>query len=294
MSKNFVGVTFAEQRVTPSDDAKVRRVILSDGFLNGCELSYTGSTLSMAAGDLLLLGRQISHPTAQNWAIADATSGYARLVLTVDLSRASTQSAFDQVVDTIEYATSVDGFAALRQDNINGSGAKYQVAACVVSLGSNGIAGIVKSLGNAALNVSIAELSRMVDTTGNFARMPVICATLAETGLTKASATTQTVMDAMPLNSVVFFSHAKEHSVRLMDAPTDYGIVVLQKGAGANYNRAMLTNPHGGHYLYKYHPAVEKGNGWAKILTSPLTSDDYGSTLPAPGTPGRIFFKKVT
>lgn len=144
---NFTGVTFAQQKVLPSDDAIIRRKILSDGVLYGCELTYSGSTLTMSAGQLLICGRQIRHPAAQNWAISDATSGFARLVLTVDLTRTATKDTFDQVPDTIQYATSKDGFPELNQADVNTTGSVYQIAACVVSLGSGGITGIVDSIG---------------------------------------------------------------------------------------------------------------------------------------------------
>lgn len=144
---NFTGVTFAQQKVLPSDDAIIRRNILSDGVLYGCQLSYSGSTLTMGAGQLLICGRQIRHPSAQNWAVADATSGFARLVLTVDLTRTSSKEVFEQVVDSIEYATSQDGFPELNQSDVNTTGSVYQVAACVVSLGTGGITGIVSQLG---------------------------------------------------------------------------------------------------------------------------------------------------
>lgn len=144
---NFTGVTFAQQKVLPSDDAIIRRSLLSDGFLYGCELSYSGSTLTMAAGQLLACGRQFRHPSSQNWAVVDATSGFARLVLTVDLTRTSTKEVFEQIIDSLEYASSVDGFPELDQTDINTSGTRYQVAACVVSLGTGGITGIVSQLG---------------------------------------------------------------------------------------------------------------------------------------------------
>ena len=146
MSTNFTGVTFAKQKVTPADDAIVRRAILPDGILTGCALSYSGSTLTMAAGQLMVCGRQIKHPSAQNWAVSDATSGYARLLLTIDLTRTASKETFDQVVDTIEYATSADGFSELEQADINSAGTKYQIAVCVVSLGTGGITGIVEEL----------------------------------------------------------------------------------------------------------------------------------------------------
>ena len=144
---NFTGVTFAQQKVLPSDDAIIRRSLLSDGFLYGCELSYSGSTLTMAAGQLLACGRQFRHPSSQNWAVVDATSGFARLVLTVDLTKTSTKEAFEQIIDSIEYASSEDGFPELEQTDINTSGTRYQVVACVVSLGTGGITGIVSQLG---------------------------------------------------------------------------------------------------------------------------------------------------
>lgn len=146
MSANFAGVTFAQQKVSPSDDAIIRANVLTDGVLQGCEFSYSGSTLTMAPGQLLVAGRQIRHPAAQNWAVVDATSGYARLVLTIDLTRTATKEAFDQVTDAIEYALSPDGFAALEQGNINDAGTRRQIVVCVVSLAVGGISGIVSQL----------------------------------------------------------------------------------------------------------------------------------------------------
>ena len=147
MSEKFTGVTFAMQNVTPSDDAIVRRAILPDGILTGCVISYSGSTLTMTPGQLVVCGRQIRNPSAQRWPVVDATSGYARLLLTIDLTRASTMDVFDQVISTVEYASSENGFSALMQEDINGDGTRYQVAVCVVSLGTGGITGVVWRIG---------------------------------------------------------------------------------------------------------------------------------------------------
>lgn len=144
---NFTGVTFAQQKVLPSDDAIIRRNILSDGILYGCEFSYSGSTLTMGAGQLLICGRQIRHPSAQNWAVTDATSGFARLVLTVDLTKTASKDVFEQVLDSVQYASSKDGFPALNQSDVNTTGSVYQIAACTVSLGAGGITGIIDQVG---------------------------------------------------------------------------------------------------------------------------------------------------
>ena len=155
MSEFFSGITFTQQKVTPSDDAAIRRAVLADGILSGCALSYAGSTLTMGAGLMVACGREFRHAGSQNWAVTGATSGYARLVLTIDLTRAATKDSFDQIVDTIEYATAVDGFAPLQQDDINESGTVYQMAVAIVSLGAGGITGIVSKLGGNAVSVNI-------------------------------------------------------------------------------------------------------------------------------------------
>lgn len=146
MSAKFTGVTFPNQKVTPANDAVIRRAIFDDGILTGCDLSYSGSTLTMTAGQLMICGRQIIHPSSQNWAVTEATSGYARLVLTIDVTRTSTKATFDQVVDEIQYATDANGFADLTTADINATGTRYQVAVCVVSLGPGGITGIASKL----------------------------------------------------------------------------------------------------------------------------------------------------
>ena len=146
MSANFTGVTFPNQKVTPANDAVIRRAIFDDGILTGCDLSYSGSTLTMTAGQFMICGRQIIHPSSQNWAVTEETSGYARLVLTIDVTRTSTKDTFDQVVDEIQYATDANGFADLTTADINATGTRYQVAVCVVSLGPGGITGIASKL----------------------------------------------------------------------------------------------------------------------------------------------------
>nr|DAI11978.1 MAG TPA: Receptor Binding Protein sandwich domain, phage receptor.75A [Caudoviricetes sp.] len=146
---DFSGVTFAKQNVTPADDGLIRRALLSDGILTGCNFSYSGYTLSMRAGALIVCGRQIRHPSAQNWAVVGAKSGYARLVLDIDLTKSSTKELFEQVATTLEYATDEAGFTELIQEDLNVSGSHYQIALCVVSLGEAGITGIVSQLDSA-------------------------------------------------------------------------------------------------------------------------------------------------
>lgn len=162
MSMNFPGGTFANQKITPSEDAAFRQAVLGDGILNGCAFSYSGTTLTMGPGLLFLCGRIARHPLAQHWPVVDATSGFARLVLTVDLSRTATANEFDQVVDSIEYADTVDGFAPLIHEEINAGETRYQTAVCVVSLGAAGITGIVQKLGILGEKTEVLEITSLV------------------------------------------------------------------------------------------------------------------------------------
>lgn len=158
---NFAGVTFPYQTVTPSDHAIVNRAALTDGFLSGCTLTFAGTGLTMDAGHLILCGRHCRHTAIETWTVDGATSGYARLILTIDTTKTSTLDAFAQVEASVDYADAAEGFPALTQSDINADGVLYQAAACIVSLGSGGITGIVQQLpaasarGGGGLNFSV-------------------------------------------------------------------------------------------------------------------------------------------
>lgn len=143
MSEFFSGVTFARQNTSPVDDAIIRKALISDGRLTGCTFSYIGNVLTMSKGQLIACGRQIRHVHDQSWTLNEASSGFARVLLTVDLSRTATRDSFDQVNTTVEYASAQDGFLALQQDDINASGTVYQMVLATLSIGAGGITGIV-------------------------------------------------------------------------------------------------------------------------------------------------------
>ena len=176
---NFSGVTFPFQKVTPSDDAIVRRAVITDGILSGCKLTYAGTGLTMEAGNLLICGRQIRHGVTETWDFGGATSGYARLVLTIDATKTSTLDAFDMVDASVEYATAEDGFYSLIQEDINASGTKYQATVCIVSLADGGINEIIQQLpaasakGAGGLNFKVVGgLTRPVDPDENTVWVP--------------------------------------------------------------------------------------------------------------------------
>lgn len=157
MSNEFIGVTFPWQKVAPSDDGLIHAATLRDGVAKGCDLAYAGATLTMGAGFLMICGRLIRHPSAQSWSVADASAGFARLVITVDTTKTSTKEIFDQVSASIEYAATEDGFAGLIQEDINDAGTRYQVSACVMELSAAGISRIIWQMSPVALRNDVAN-----------------------------------------------------------------------------------------------------------------------------------------
>ena len=69
------------------------------------------------------------------------------------MSQASTTELFNQVYFTHDHATATNTFTNLTQQNINtGGGTIYQAELCIVSLGGNGITGVVrKSIASAKI-----------------------------------------------------------------------------------------------------------------------------------------------
>ena len=153
---SLTGITFANQKITPSDDGRLYGAILADGILTGCGITFAAATLSVAAGSLLIGTREL-RTSGETLSVTGATSGYARVIIDIDLTRAATKTSFEQAQFQIQYAASLDAFAALEQQDINTAGTHYQTVFCVLSLGTAGITGVVSSLASA--RVGVAQLT---------------------------------------------------------------------------------------------------------------------------------------
>ena len=143
---SLTGITFANQKVTPTDDGRLYGAIFGDGILTGCGLSFSAATLAVAAGSMLIGTRELK-TSGETLSVTGATSGYARVVIDLDLTQAATTTSFEQATLEIQYASTQDGFAALVQQDLNDSGTHYQAVLCVLSLGTAGITSIVSKLG---------------------------------------------------------------------------------------------------------------------------------------------------
>lgn len=124
MSVYLTPVTFAGQFITPSDDGAAWAACMTDGISSGCNLTKSGSTLTLAAGKIVAAGRTARVESAQTFTLAN---NYSRLVLTIDL----TKTADKQVSLDIQSASTISGFPALTQNDINNNGNKYQFVICL-------------------------------------------------------------------------------------------------------------------------------------------------------------------
>lgn len=156
---SFQGINFAAQRLVPSDDGRLYSAIFNDGATEGCNLSYTGSNLTISTGYIIAGGRQMEVESPETYNINQAVSGYAQLVLRIDLTKTATLSVFNQIDVEVRYAAAVDGFASLLQEDINGNGSIYEMQLAVVSLGAGGITGIVTDMPQAKLKGGGANLN---------------------------------------------------------------------------------------------------------------------------------------
>ena len=153
---SLTGITFANQKITPSDDGRLYGAMLADGILTGCGITFAAATLSVAAGSLLIGTREL-RTSGETLSVTGATSGYARVIIDIDLTRAATKTSFEQAQFQIQYAASLDAFASLEQQDINTAGTHYQAVFCILSLGTAGITGVVSSLASA--RVGVAQLT---------------------------------------------------------------------------------------------------------------------------------------
>ena len=145
------GVTFENQLLAEMDDGNLQEFLLRDGVIRGLTLSYNGSNLTIAAGYLIAAGRLIGNDSALTIAVP-ASSGYARIVLVIDLTGTATDSVFTQLSTRVDSAASQGDFPALVKGDINGGvDTTYEISLAIVRATTSGIAEITAQLGAAGL-----------------------------------------------------------------------------------------------------------------------------------------------
>ncbi len=306
MSSNIHGINFDNQTVTAKDHGHLFQCVIEDGILSGCGLSFSGTSLVIAPGYFLVAGREMKLTANTNVTIAGATSGFARVLLTIDLSKVATEELFEQANFELQYANSVAAFPELNQEEVNSTGTVYQFPLCVVSLGTSGIAAIESSAGAAAVRIPLIVADMIASaavTTGKIASGAVTSGKigtgavgtekLADSAVTAAKIANGAVgSDELAAGAVTSakLGDASVSAAKLGAASVETAKIADGAITTAKLASAAVTIAKGG-------TGSSNGSTGLKNLLAAgnmiLSSYQYGTALPAAGTAGRLFFKKV-
>ena len=327
MSSSIHGINFDNQTVTAKDHGRLFECCIEDGILSGCELSFSGTALTVTPGYFLVAGREMKLTANAAVVIDGATSGYARVLISIDLTQTSTSSDFEQAAFTVEYAAEVSGFSALTQDDVNGTGTLYEFPLCIVALGSSGIVSIYSSAGQASVRVPLITSAMLSDSavtavklgTGAVTNAKLGASAVTEAKLGDGAVTTAKLADGAAtvpkggtgrstLTAYYLLVGNGTSEVALL-TPSGSGCVLMSNGTSAYPAFKAQTNitavgtitsgvwsgtaialTHGGTGATS--GALGLKNLFAAGNTI-LSSYQYGSSLPSAGNAGRLFFKTV-
>lgn len=304
---NIHGVNFDNQTVTAKDHGRLFEYILEDGVLTGCALSFSGTSLMIAPGYLIAAGREMKLTASTTVTVDGATSGYARVLLTIDLTQNATTTEFEQAAFTVEYASSVAGFGALTRDDVNGSGTTYEFELCKLALGASGVASIYSSAGAATVRIPLissgmlaadaVDTDAIEDSSVTTNKLADGAATVPKGGTGRSALTAYYLLVGNGASPVALI------------APSTSGYVLMSNGASANPSFKAQTNITqvgtitSGVWNGSVIPLTYGGTGAAtgalglkNLLAAGITilsANQYGASLPAAGNAGRLFFKTV-
>ncbi len=150
------GIDFDAQSVTPKNKGKLQSKMLGDCILNGCAVTFSGTNVYIAAGQLLIEGRQIE--IASSITLVTNTpnaNGYGRVKIVIDLTETSSSTVNHQAKAEIDYSATED-FTALTKNDINVSGTKYECEFAIITFEASTISAVTASLHEAtSLNTAI-------------------------------------------------------------------------------------------------------------------------------------------
>lgn len=315
MSSSIHGINFDNQTVTAKDHGHLFHCIIVDGIMSGCELSFSGTSLVISPGYLLIGGREMKLTANTTVIVNGATTGFARVLVTIDLTKAATADTFEQADFQIQYANAATGFPALNQEDINSTGTTYQFELCTLALGASGIASIYSSAGSAAVRIPIitsdllgascvitGKIASNAVTNGKLATGAVSTDKLADDSVTAAKIADSAVGSAALESGSVIADKLGASSVTA--AKIGASAVETAKIADAAVTTAKI--PDSAITMAKLGATVTIAKGGTgatdgatalkNLLAAGatiLSSNQYGTSLPSTATAGRLFFKKV-
>lgn len=149
------GSIFPNQIPTAAQLGATFKPLYEDGVLHGCNVTYSGSNAVIAAGMIIACGRvfEITSPAY----VACSGSGFARVIINIDTSKASTASEFNQVFFTTQTAATEAAFPALTKGDVNDSGTLYQCELARFAISSGNITRRVSQLGPVGISAGFCK-----------------------------------------------------------------------------------------------------------------------------------------
>lgn len=315
MSSSIHGINFDNQTVTAKDHGHLFHCVIVDGIMSGCELSFSGTSLVITPGYLLVGGREMKLTANTTVIVNGATSGFARVLVAIDLTKAATADTFEQADFLIQYANTATAFSALNQEDINSTGTTYQFELCTLALGTSGITSIYSRAESAAVRIPIitnemlgascvitGKIASNAVTNGKIATGAVSTDKIADNAVTAAKIAAGAVSTSELASGAVTSEKLGSASVTAVKLGTSAvettkisdGAVTAAKIADGSVTMAKLggtvTIVKGGTGATDGATAIK--NLFAAGATI-LSSNQYGTSLPSTATAGRLFFKKV-
>ena len=124
MSDAIQGVFFKNRKVGARALGAFGAAALTDGILNGCAVTISGGTATVAPGTIIVGGR----PCRVKESVAAGTIGaaFSRIVAKVDLTKTSTPTEFEQVEFAVETASTLAALMTSDSNDINLSGSTHK------------------------------------------------------------------------------------------------------------------------------------------------------------------------
>lgn len=142
------GLIFNQRNNTAKDWRRILHGILGDGFIRGCEVTFTSNSITVGDGAFILSGGVISNDGGDTIPVTPTlTDGYMRLKCKIDITQEAAETGPGPVEWVTEFSTTTV-FLALTQEDINGSGSVYEGEIAVLQIVSGNITALISMMPN--------------------------------------------------------------------------------------------------------------------------------------------------
>lgn len=293
---------------------------ISKNALNEFAPSANGLAITIASGEAYIEGRYAYNTTATQFSLSPTSSGqkrYDRIV--VELDEASRVIGLNVVAGTATSSTPAKPALTSKQLPIcsilveNGSTTTltdertFTYSATTVQesflpVAGGTVAGNLTVNGTFTMNsvlpvanggtggsTQASALKNIAGVSTNPRSCSITYASLEEAGIVVAASTTEEVGLAMADNTSIMFVHNTDNTIKLTDAPFNYGYIQLGRGYNQNYIYGWAYGTDGRVWSFSRHNSY--AGQWRLVYNE--KSVVYSSTEPTAGN-GSIWLKPVS